>query len=684
MSETPEPILLASTNAGKLREFSALCQRYGLTALGPAQVAQERGTTLPEVEESGATFLENALLKAASGCRATGLSTVADDSGLCVRALGDAPGVLSARFSGADATDASNRALLVERMAEVADGDRGAHFACTLVLCGPLAEGPGAGRTEDGLAWRAFTGRVDGEILREERGEGGFGYDRLFYCPELGLTFAQTEAQDKNLLSHRGLAFDRLGTYLAAWPSVTATRRPMYLRRSGLEALARALDLTFGQHLRYADHALENALAEQPNLGPKERSAAAEMHWHALRGLSMLLLARQALRGGVAPTGSPDPRKAERRDAPLLACLALSHLDTFGQPRDALRKDGAPSALDGLAERSRDLDANLPVPRRDLATALRAAAYAARGFAPIERMALELGYAPPFVSACLGQLGEAHTRAALRYMNSRGPLTVRANTLRSSRDAVAAVLQQAGVAAVALDGLPDALLCLESARLTTLDAYLQGWFEVQDEGSQRIAAMVQAQPGQTIIDWCAGAGGKTLALAAAMKNSGDLVALDTHEKRLAECERRLTRAGVQIARTRLLLHGDQPVPGLPLADAVLVDAPCSSSGALRRNPELRWHLDSDWLGRFPEQQSTILRRAANHVRPGGRLLYATCSLLRAENEDVVQAFLAGRPDFEIHSQQRFGPADAALLATNPLAQCGPDGFYCCALQRAAS
>jgi len=225
---------------------------------------------------------------------------------------------------------------------------------------------------------------------------------------------------------------------------------------------------------------------------------------------------------------------------------------------------------------------------------------------------------------------------------------------------------------------------LESARLTSLDAYQQGWFEVQDEGSQHIARMVAAQPGEAIIDWCAGAGGKALALASAMRNRGDLVALDTHEKRLAECERRLARAGATCARTRLVLHGDQPVAGVPQANAVLVDAPCSSSGALRRNPELRWHLDDAWLGRFPEQQQAILRRAANHVRPGGRLVYATCSVLRRENEDVVRAFLAERREFAIAAERRFGAADADFLALKPLAQTGPDGFYCCALQRAVA
>jgi len=199
---------------------------------------------------------------------------------------------------------------------------------------------------------------------------------------------------------------------------------------------------------------------------------------------------------------------------------------------------------------------------------------------------------------------------------------------------------------------------------------------------QDLAQWVDAKPGELVLDWCAGAGGKTLALAAAMHNKGRLVALDKHAARLKECARRLERAGVTIATTKTLDGGSAPLSAfVGKADRVLVDAPCSSSGALRRNPELRWHLDADWLGRFPAQQLAIVSRAAQHVRKGGKLIYATCSLMRAENEGVVQAFLQRYPHFVLERQMRVGPANPDFLALGPLASDGPDGFYCAVLTR---
>jgi 16S rRNA (cytosine967-C5)-methyltransferase len=678
----PERLLLASGNAGKLRELRELCRDLGVAVWGPAEWTAESGQELPEVVEDANTFLGNSLKKALSAFRATGLSVVADDSGLCVDALGGDPGVHSARFAGPQADDAANRALLLEKLANVEDGARGAAFLCTLVLCGPLAEGPDAGRSEDGVPWRAFVGRTEGRITRAPAGDGGFGYDRLFLSPELGVTFAQADAAAKNRLSHRGHAFARLATHLASVRR-GEPKRPLYVRLTGLHALTRALDLSIARELRYADTALENALGEQPQLGPKERAAVAELHWHALRTLSRLTLARMAVLGAAAPPGPPDPRRLDARDAPLLATLAATDLDAEGAPRSWEKKTGPATVLDGLLDRNPGFNERLKVPRQGLESALRTAAYASRSWSDVEALALELGYTVEFVQACIAQLGRDHTVAALTYMNRRGPLTLRVNSLRTDRDHVADLLRAEGIPTTPIDGLPHALLSLASARLTALPAFQQGLFEIQDEGSQRIAAAVHAQPGETVLDWCAGAGGKTLALAADLRGRGQLVALDTHAKRLSECDRRLKRAGISQAGTRALPRGEGPVPGVPMADAVLIDAPCSSSGALRRNPELRWHVDGEWLGRFPAQQLAILERAARHVKRNGRLIYATCSLMRGENEDVVAAFLARHPDYRKQTEARFGPADSAFLATHPLAHTGPDGFYCCALDRTA-
>ena len=674
-------VLLASGNTHKLEEFRELFAGLPVRVLGPADWQARGHPPLPDVAETGLTFLDNALLKAASACRATGLTCVADDSGLAVDALGGKPGVNSARYAGPDATDADNRALLLENLADIAD--RRAAFHCVLVVCGPLAEGPDCGRTEDGLPWRAFSGVGEGTILTEAIGAGGFGYDSLFHHEALGRTFAEATSAEKHALSHRGHAFEQLKTWLAAI-QVTShagnpdkVRKPLYVRAIGLTTLTTALERTLAKRLRYADAALETALVEQPTLGSKERAAVGHLHWYTLRHLSFLQIATRAVAGDRPPSEPPDPRTLAARDGPLLAALALSDVDALGDPRDHTKKAGPPSALAGLAARTPQL--RLPMPTDQADSVLRAATYAVRAMPDEARQALELGYPLAFLQACREELGDVHALAALNYLNGRGPLTVRANRLKTNRDKLAEVLAEAGVATVALDDLPDALLCLEPGRLTTLAQYEAGWFEIQDEGSQRIVAAVQAQAGQIVLDWCAGAGGKTLGLAAALAGTGTLIALDTHKARLAECRRRLDRAGCEAVETRQLSASG--AMDLPLADAVLVDAPCTSSGALRRNPELRWHLDRDWLTSFAPQQLSILRRASEFVKPGGRLVYATCSLLRRENEDVVTFFTQEARHFRISDDHRHGPASAAYLAQHPLAQVGPDGFYCCVLRR---
>lgn len=671
----PQRMLLATGNRHKLQEFRELCAGRAVQILGPDDWQGEGHPPLPDVAETGETFLDNALLKAEAAFRATGLTCVADDSGLTVEALAGAPGVHSARFSGPEATDASNRALLLEKLADISD--RRAAFQCVLVVCGPLAEGPGCGRTDDGAPWRAFAGSVQGRILTGARGENGFGYDALFLADGLDRTFAEASAEEKHALSHRGHAFAQLRTWLAAVQFEQKTRKPLFVRAVGLHTLARALERAIDKGLRYADSALENALGEQTQLGSKERAAVAHLHWHVLRRLSFLQLAARAVTNAGPPRQPPDPRRLIRQDAQLLACLALADVDPMGEIRDHKKKAGPPSALQALAARAPNL--RLPVQPDQLDAALRAATYVAESLDDDGRAALELGCTIAFLRAGRAELGDRHIRAALGYLDRRGPLTVRANRLSTTRDDLAAVLAAAEIATVPIDGLPDALLCLEPSRLTALPAFQEGQFEIQDQGSQHIVQWVAAQPGEIVLDWCAGAGGKTLGIAASMQNRGTLLALDTHVARLTECERRLQRAGATCART-------QPLPargriGLPLADAVLVDSPCSSTGALRRNPELRWHLDTDWLDRFPDQQLAILMRAAAYVRPGGRLIYATCSILRRENEDVVQSFLNAGAEFTIAAEHRLGPADPAYLELRPLAQIGPDGFYCCILRR---
>ena len=241
------------------------------------------------------------------------------------------------------------------------------------------------------------------------------------------------------------------------------------------------------------------------------------------------------------------------------------------------------------------------------------------------------------------QLGEAETRSLAEALNQRAPLTIRANALKTTRDALAAALAAEGARVEPTPYSPDGLTFTSRTNVFALAAFKQG------EGSQLIAEACNARPGQIVVDACAGAGGKSLALAAAMQNKGRLVACDRDGRRLDEFRLRSRRAGVHNWEARTVPEGsagERRIDDLRgMADVVLVDAPCSGLGSLRRNPDARWRLTPEEVQTFPPRQREILARYSDLVRPGGLLVYATCSINRAENEDVGAAFLAAHPGF---------------------------------------
>ncbi|EZP49083.1 RsmB/NOP family class I SAM-dependent RNA methyltransferase [Sphingomonas sp. RIT328] len=247
------------------------------------------------------------------------------------------------------------------------------------------------------------------------------------------------------------------------------------------------------------------------------------------------------------------------------------------------------------------------------------------------------GIMPAWLAEALAASGiDADAQAALI---DRAPLDIRVNRLRNDPAALAARLGGTPIA-----GLPDALRLPTGTNLDALD----GEAEVQDAGSQIVSLAVQAVPGQRIVDLCAGGGGKTLALAAAMRNDGQILATDVDRGRLSRLMPRAERAGVDIVATRLLdprreLEALADWQGQ--ADAVLIDAPCSGTGTWRRNPEARWRLTPARLAAFTAQQRHVLDVGAALVRPGGGLVYVTCSLLDVEGADQVAAFLAAHPDW---------------------------------------
>jgi 16S rRNA (cytosine967-C5)-methyltransferase len=240
-----------------------------------------------------------------------------------------------------------------------------------------------------------------------------------------------------------------------------------------------------------------------------------------------------------------------------------------------------------------------------------------------------------------------------------GPVTLRANRARLDRDALARRLAAEGVATRPGSLAPDALIVEgERPNVYGLEAFRAGLLEVQDEGSQLLGAALGARPGEAVLDACAGAGGKALLLAAEVGPTGRVHVADPDPARLARLRARAVRAGVADA---VVVHGPAAPPELEV-DRVLVDAPCSELGALRRGPDLRWRIDPTAFAPLPALQEQLLARAARHVRPGGRLVYATCTFREEEDEAVARAFERAYPGFV-----RLAPpvAPAAL---------GPDGF----------
>ena len=250
------------------------------------------------------------------------------------------------------------------------------------------------------------------------------------------------------------------------------------------------------------------------------------------------------------------------------------------------------------------------------------------------------GLAPDWLEVALAESGIAGDEA--NALLSRAPLDLRINTLKGGRDG----LDLPADAAPAL--ARNAIRLPFGTPIEQCDAYRQGRIEIQDSGSQLVCDAVGAQPGETIVDLCAGAGGKTLALAAAMENRGQLIACDIDRGRLSRLGPRAVRAGATMIETLLLDPGREAAalgPWQGAADAVLVDAPCSGTGTWRRNPEARWRLSEARLGAHVAAQSRLLDLAASLVRPGGRLVYATCSLLDREGADQISGFLARHGDW---------------------------------------
>jgi len=275
-----------------------------------------------------------------------------------------------------------------------------------------------------------------------------------------------------------------------------------------------------------------------------------------------------------------------------------------------------------------------------------------------------------------------------RSVAQPAPLDVRVNTLNSKRDKALAQLQTEYPQAIATPYAPHGIRFPNKPALNQHPLFLDGTIEVQDEGSQLLAQLVNAKRGEIIVDFCAGAGGKTLAIGAKMANKGRIYAFDVSEKRLANLKPRMTRAGLtNIHPEKIHSETDPRITRLAgKADRVLVDAPCSGLGTLRRNPDLKYRQSPDTLASLQTQQQNILHAAAELVRAGGRLVYATCSILPEENENQAEHFLQTHPDFELLDCSELLAAQKIPLNTGKYLRLDTathhtDGFFAAVFQR---
>jgi 16S rRNA (cytosine967-C5)-methyltransferase len=267
------------------------------------------------------------------------------------------------------------------------------------------------------------------------------------------------------------------------------------------------------------------------------------------------------------------------------------------------------------------------------------------------------------------ELGAPVWQKEATAMNEQAAVFIRANTLKSSKEALAAKLLAENVQTENVAGYSDALKLVKRENIFQNKYFKEGFFEVQDAGSQAISVFLDPLPGETIVDACAGAGGKSLHLAALMKNKGRIISLDVEDWKLEELKKRARRAGAFNIETRLI-EKTKTIKSLEnKADKVLLDVPCSGLGVLKRNPDAKWKLSKAGLDETKHIQEEILDAYSKMLRPKGMLVYSTCSVLPSENREQVEKFLGAHQDFELLSDQTIMPSG------------GTDGFYMARLHR---
>ncbi|AZI39530.1 RsmB/NOP family class I SAM-dependent RNA methyltransferase [Epilithonimonas vandammei] len=398
------------------------------------------------------------------------------------------------------------------------------------------------------------------------------------------------------------------------------------IHRNLLIGIHDALQETFFQEKKYADKVIERLLKAHKKWGSEDRKVVSEIFYNIIRWKKRL---EYYMGEGVKPNNIYKL---------ILAYLLWSktHYKKFEE-------------FDGIKV-------------ADILTKLK------KGTVPTKAIEYSI---PDWLAETLEkELGKNWEREMLA-LNEQAPTVLRTNTLKTTPRELVADLRDENVECFTIKNYPDAVQLEEKKNVFLTSAFKDGLFEVQDASSQKIGELLDVREGMRVVDACAGAGGKTLHLAALMKNKGQIIALDIYEWKLAELKRRAKRAGAHNIETRLISDNKVIKRLHEKADRLLIDAPCSGLGVLKRNPDSKWKIDQQFIERIKSEQQQILQDYSKILKKGGQMIYATCSILPSENNEQVKIFLENNPDFTLVKDQKIMPSE------------GYDGFYMALIKRNA-
>ena len=398
------------------------------------------------------------------------------------------------------------------------------------------------------------------------------------------------------------------------------------IHRNLLIGIHDALQETFFQEKKYADKVIERLLKAHRKWGSQDRQTVSEIFYNIIRWKKRL---EYYMGEGVKPNNIYKL---------ILAYLLWSktHYKKFEE-------------FDGIKV-------------ADILTKLK------KGTVPTKAIEYSI---PDWLAETLEkELGKNWEREMLA-LNEQAPTVLRTNALKTTPRELIADLNDENVEAFTIKNYPDAVQLAEKKNVFLTSAFKDGLFEVQDASSQKIGELLDVKEGMRVVDACAGAGGKTLHLAALMKNKGQIIALDIYEWKLAELKRRAKRAGAHNIETRLISDNKVIKRLHEKADRLLIDAPCSGLGVLKRNPDSKWKIDQEFIERIKSEQQQILQDYSKILKKGGQMIYATCSILPSENNEQVKIFLENNPDFTLVKDQKIMPSE------------GYDGFYMALIKRNA-